>query len=568
MEKKKYKVSRWIFLSLSIIFNGFIIAYSCFSKETANSFNNWVANIFARVVNGITEKEIETIPITEMSVFLSNDKYNTIPGYEADEIPLGSAKEITYTYLPSNATDYAVEFYTDNDELVTLNSTGSKVSVVGMKEGTATIYAKNKSTGIISSTQIKVVDTVAPTSFDISLNNDDVAIGSQATINFDIDDGVLGHNELINSRYFDIRKLQFTSSKESIAIIDGYGVIKPLSIGESVITVANALSGCSKSLTINVIEGVSPPLYTELKIIGDEFCYGNDMLNDQTSHTHNHPLSIYDGDNKLDSNDFTWESSNELLVKVDKYGVMRGFRKNMTSDESATITAISKITGQSVSFDIVVKEQLPTSIAYSITNGKNVVWNYTEYSACIGDNLLISLYYQPNISQKATIVTSSNEEIIQTTNQGSSISLKLKAEGEATISVQSIINQELRFDIKINVLKAGAISGEDIENVRFSLRKVLGHAMIFLIAHVFTLITLYMFLYERKLWIIAIIQLVFSFVLASVSELIQRSIPGRGGTFADVLIDFAGAVVGFAIVTIIYLIVFLVKRKKNISQSK
>lgn len=44
-------------LSLAIIFNGFMIAYSYFSKDTANRFNNWVTNIFVRIVNNITEKK-------------------------------------------------------------------------------------------------------------------------------------------------------------------------------------------------------------------------------------------------------------------------------------------------------------------------------------------------------------------------------------------------------------------------------------------------------------------------------------------------------------------------------
>lgn len=76
------------------LFNGFIIAYSCFSKDTANRFNNWITNIFARIINGITEKEVEVIPITELSVSLSDDKYNVIPGYKDNEISLGSANEI------------------------------------------------------------------------------------------------------------------------------------------------------------------------------------------------------------------------------------------------------------------------------------------------------------------------------------------------------------------------------------------------------------------------------------------------------------------------------------------
>lgn len=566
VKKKRFRISRWIFLSFAIIFNSFIIAYSCFSKDTANRFNNWVTNIFARIINGITEKEVEVIPITELTVSLSNDKYNVIPGYKDNEIPLGSAKEIAYSYLPNNATDKAVEFYTDHNELVTLNSSGDKVSVVGMKTGVATIYGKNKSTGLISSTEVKVVDTVAPTNFDISLESTDIAIGSQATIDFDIDGGVLGHNELINSRYYDIRKLTYTSSNESVATINEYGVIKPLSIGETTVTISDHLSECSRSLTINVVSGVTPSLYSDLKISGDNVCYGNDMLYDQSSHKHNHPLSIFDGDNKLNPDDFIWESSNEILVRVDKHGVMRGFRKSTIEDETATITATSKITGQSVSFDIVVKEQLPTKLNCLISINGIKGWDLIECTACVGDVVTVELYYQPNVSNKTATVSSSNSNVVDIVNQGSVISLNLKSEGSSDIKIVSIINPTLEFEFTFYVLKAGAISSDKLDGVGYSIRKIIGHAFMFLIAHVFTLISLYMFFYKKKIWIIAIISLSISFVLASISELIQYGIPGRGGTFVDVLIDFTGAAIAFIVIGAIYLIVKLIKKRKKHQQ--
>lgn len=67
IKKKRFKISRWIFLSLAVITNGFLIAYSCFYKDTANRLNNWITNLSARFINNIAEKEVEVIPITEIS---------------------------------------------------------------------------------------------------------------------------------------------------------------------------------------------------------------------------------------------------------------------------------------------------------------------------------------------------------------------------------------------------------------------------------------------------------------------------------------------------------------------
>ncbi|GEM_PF-4076245 len=47
-------------------FNGFIIAHSYFSKDTANKLNNWITNLFSGFISNNAEKEVEVIPITEI----------------------------------------------------------------------------------------------------------------------------------------------------------------------------------------------------------------------------------------------------------------------------------------------------------------------------------------------------------------------------------------------------------------------------------------------------------------------------------------------------------------------
>lgn len=562
MEKKKYKVSRWIFLSLSIIFNGFIIAYSCLSMEQTLKLNNFIRNIYVSIVNNATERVVPNIPITGLNVHLSSDKYNNIDGYQTNEIPLGSAKEITYSYLPNDATDTAVTFYTNNNDIVELNSSGTKVSVVGIKSGIATIYGKNKTTGITSSCEVAVIDVIAPINFEISLESTTVEIGSHATLLFDIDGGVLGHNELINSRYYDIRELEYSSSNESVATIAD-GVITPLSIGDTTITVSNVSTGFTREISINVVDGITPSPYEALHIGGPSICYDNDMLRDQQTGKDHYQLEVWDGSSKLDPYDFIWESSNELLVRVDQYGVMRGFRKGALEDEYAVITATSKITSQSVTYDVIVKEQLPRKMNFTIVNGRQTVANPSDYTACVGDKVNINISYDISISKKDVIATSSNESVIEITNQGSVLSLNLIQQGNVVITVSSIVNPELSFAVRIEVLKAGSITTNQLESVGFTVRKIVGHASLFFFAQIFTLITVYMFLYNKKPWFIISISLGISLFIASLSELIQKAIPQRSGSFKDVGIDFAGAVIGAAIVIFIFLIVKLIKNKKK-----
>lgn len=558
--KNKYKFIRWAFLGVSIITNLFLVMYSCLPAKTTSQWTTFVTNIYANIVNTVTEKDIETIPIEQLSISLTDDKFNKISGYKEYEIPLGSSKVLVTSYLPSNATDKAISYYSEDNGIVFLSQNDSTVSVIGMKTGCTKIHAKNQLTGLDVSYDITVVPAVAPTSYEISVSKVNVPIGSQATISIDIDGGILGHNELLNSRYYDIRKLTYESSNTSVATINNYGVITPKEIGTSLITVSNG--NYSKQLEINVVAGTVPSSFANLRIEGSNVCYGNDMLNDQGHN--NYPLSIFDGDTKLDPHDFIWESSNELLVRVDRHGAMRGFRKSNFQDESAVITATSKITGQSVSFGVIVREELPAKMNHWIVNGDKTTWGAPqEFTTCVGDNLILNTELTPRVSNKNIEYAISNPEIIECTYQGSSLALRVIKEGNCTINISSIVNPNLKSTIKFTVLKAGSINTNDLEDVGFNIRKSIGHASLFAVAEIFTLIAIFMFLYDKKHWLSLVISLGIELVVASISETIQHFVPERFGSFTDVCINMLGVIVGAGILVTIYFIHKATHKKKN-----
>ena len=557
---KRFCVSRWIFLSVAFLINSFLIFYSCLPAKITAQWNTFVTNVFAKYVNEVTEKEIIAVPMEELNICLSEDGYNQIPGYKEYEIPLGCSKEINSCYLPQNATDKSVSYLLDDSDVLTLSQNGSKATIIGMKKGSTKIYAKNQLSGLYASFDVTVVPTTAPVLYDISISRVNIPVGSQETIAFDIDGGVLGHDELLNSRYYDIRKLSYVSSNPLVATINEYGVINPKKIGTATIIVSNG--DYSKQLEINVVDGTTPQSYTNLYIKGSNICYGNDMLNDQGNN--NYPLNIYDGETKLDANDFIWESSNELLVKVDHYGVMRGFRKSAIQDEGAVITATSKITGQSVSFDVIVREELPTTMNHWIVNGDKITWGAPqEFTACVGDNLIINTVLVPQVSNKNIEFAVSNPEIIECTYQGSSLSLRIIKEGTCIINISSVVNSNLKSTIKFTILKAGSINTNDLENVGFNLRKSIGHALLFAVAEIFTLVTLFMFLYDKKHWLSLILSLGIELVVASISETIQHFIPERFGIFTDVCINVLGAIIGASILVAFYCISEVKRNKKQ-----
>ena len=564
MKTPRFKISRWIMLSLAVLTNGFLIFYSCLSGPLTSSWNAAFTTFFASIINTFTHKDVEIIPLEKIDAKLSSKEtytYNYIPGYKVEEIPLGSAKQIECSFAPDNASDKSITYIANPSEYVTLNQNGSLVSVVGMKVGECVITAKSSDGKLTSSVNVKVVDTVAPTSYEISLEKTSIAIGSTQTIKFDIDGGVLGHDELVNFRYFDTRKLTYKSTNETVATIDEYGVIYPHQVGDSTIKVSNG--EFAKSIDINVTSGSEPTPYTNLHISGSNICYGNDMILDQSSKKNHHQLDIFDGETKLDPKDFIWTSSNELAAKVDYLGVLRGFRKISLDDETAKITAKSKLTGQIATFDIVIKNQLPNVMTVVLKNGDKTVYNPKEYTASVGDEMLVSLSYSPYTQTKDVKVTNSNPDVIAITNQGGTLSLRALIEGETSIIIESVINPELKLETKFTVVKAGAIDIDNIDDFGYYIRKSLGHAAVFALSQIFTLLTLYMFLYYKKWWLITLISLGEGLLVAGISEIIQYFVPSRSGRFLDVLIDFVGVLVGAGLALLGIFITKKIKSRKN-----
>lgn len=551
-------------MSLAILSNAFIIVFSSLSDEATAAINRPFTNFFVNIINAITKKEVKTIPVEGISAYLSNKEnyvYNYLPGYAVDEIPLGSAKQIEYTALPSDATNQTVSYSVNPTGAVSISQNENKFSIVGLKAGACEITFKSNDGGFESTVPIKVVDTVAPVSYEIALDNTEIPLGTTQTISFDIDGGVLTHDELINFRYYDIRKLTYISSSESVATIDENGVIYPHTEGNATISVFNG--DYSKSLNISVISGTTPTPYSSLSISGTDTCYENDMILDQSSKKNHFQLTPKDGETELNPEDFIWYSSNELIAKVDRHGVLRGFRKLSNEDEIVTITAKSKVTGQTVTKNVSVKYQIPNRLFFSLTVGDKEIWNPVSSTVALGDKVRINCYFEPSKCNKTFEYECSDVDVVSAEQEGTKIQIVLLKEGTVSVKVKSLANPSLSFETQIIVVSAGAISGEDVSNVQKSIRKSLGHAAMFMVAQVFTFLTLYMFFYDKKWWFYSAISVGGGLFLSGLSELIQFFIPSRDGTFIDVLIDFAGVVVGAALTFLGIYIVKKIKEKKS-----
>lgn len=128
--------------------------------------------------------------------------------------------------------------------------------------------------------------------------------------------------------------------------------------------------------------------------------------------------------------------------------------------------------------------------------------------------------------------------------------------GEWKIKVQAVLNENFWYEIQANVTK-GRVQ-LDAQNDVFSsfIRKSFGHFLAFSFDAMFLFLFLYFFLKDRHGLISASFSLLWGFVFASITELIQYFVPGRWGEWSDIGIDTAGAASG---VVFIFLFVWIIK---------
>ena len=128
-----------------------------------------------------------------------------------------------------------------------------------------------------------------------------------------------------------------------------------------------------------------------------------------------------------------------------------------------------------------------------------------------------------------------------------------------------MINELIGKSIKFVVLKEGSIKTSDLKGFGKNIRKTIGHALMFTITEIFTAMTLFMFLSNKKLWIVALCALGHSIFISSLSELIQLVEPTRHASFSDVGINLLGCAIGLILV---FGIIFIIKYSKNRKNNK
>lgn len=265
---------------------------------------------------------------------------------------------------------------------------------------------------------------------------------------------------------------------------------------------------------------------------------------------------------------FSWTSEDTNIATVDSHGLISGINCGQT-----TITATNTYNNESHSIIVKVinKLALDEENSYTITGPTLKKISDNKFKFKNGNTISIKMNFAEDATYTKVTYKSSNENVITIGPDGVMSALKV---GKATISViytdKYSVSEPFVIELQFVVEKQPLIN--DIQEFSNYIRKALGHFGVFFVLAIASFLT-YILFFKEKQWIYSIPLHFFSgYMIALISEFIQLYVPGRGGCYRDVRIDYSGfilaSIIAFSILALIYgikLLVWFIKKqtKKN-----
>ena len=566
VKKNKIIVPKAIFISFSAIINLFIIINATLPGNISSQISGFFGSIIKFFVNEF-DKKVEPINVESLSIGLDTRyELNYVDGYKDNEMILGSTKKLLVAPYPANSTNANVYFTADSEDIkISQYDFGAFIEANNDTISSFTIIAAIKNTDIKTSYTFNIVNKVAPLNFNVDEN---VTIKEGLTSIIDITP--LNTNEGVNERikynqYYDNTLLTYSSEDDSIATIDKNGIIKAHKKGKTNIVIKN--QNVTKKLSVIVENNLDSIINANdtwsIKSISNNAYIGDvyfDNTNDYISEKgkHNTPLSIDWGNITPSDTNVIYESENPLIATVDKNGLVRGNRKKGTAKIKASLASNLNM---SKTIEIEVGDVVISSLSYQNENDKDITFEN-------GLTKIISPKILPvNVTLKNLIGTSSDNNIIEVSSRGSVIAITGKNAGSCILTIAVKDNEHINISYNITITPLKPINSTNEENFFALIRKSIGHLLLFINNGIITTLALFYLLKDKlkgkKLWLIIAISLIFGFLIAGLSELIQLAVPGRNGNWNDVLIDTIGYAIGLFILKIIIAIIHAFRIKKS-----
>lgn len=305
---------------------------------------------------------------------------------------VGSSFTLTPDFTPAYASNKNVTWSSADTSIATVDENGK---VTGKSEGTTTVTCKTKDGGFTA----KCTVTVLIKTEGVTLNQTTARLWKGKTLQ-------LVHT--IKPSNATNKNVTWSSSDESVATVDGNGLVTAVAGGTATITVKTSNSSKTATCAVTVLEsvtGVTLPNDRMTLYLGQVYTLKATVLpKTATNQT------------------VTWSSSDAKIVKVSDSGVLTA-----VADGTATITVKTQDGGFSASCDVTVNPKVPvTGLTLDTTSLTIEVGQYYTFVATIKPS---------NASEKGLKWKTSDKSIMSGSQTGR---LKAHAPGTCVITVTSV----------------------------------------------------------------------------------------------------------------------------------
>ena len=534
-KKNPMKVIRWFFLAMSLFLNSFIIVHACLTPNISTAWSNAFVSFFISIFNANSKDTFVPVEVNGLEVMLDTQyTLNDIPGYLDNEIVINKTKRMRYSISPSDATNKAVSIEVSDPSVLKIEQKNNYIYLHALKNGEVTLTVSSLANDSYKKEfNFEVVDKVAPPIYSFIETDLDVYLNESFLL--PIETGS------IDSSYYDLTLLDYLFDEQYISHDDSYYEAKE--VGDTSILVGD------KSINIHIADNSSViyPMFTSIN--------GSEVISAYSSNRYEAAFS-----NEPTKDEVIWSISDPSIDFKD--GVLN--LDNVLEERVVTITA-SSILDKNVfiSKDITIK---PLEVTGFDLFGPGYGANLSDmpYYSETGQQFNIYIVDNSGATKLTGVnVTSSNPKIAEAYVQSDYIYVNSIKAGKTRITVTSISNPEVSHYVDLEVTVKGIINSDNYNSFADFVRKSIGHFTLFLVSGIFTFLSIYYLLIDnKKLKTLfgVIIPLLIGLLVAIASEVIQSFVPGRFGSFIDVMTDFSGYVIG---ALLMWLIIYLIKRKKT-----
>lgn len=187
--------------------------------------------------------------------------------------------------------------------------------------------------------------------------------------------------------------------------------------------------------------------------------------------------------------------------------------------------------------------------------------NENVYKIRNGISGKISVNFTENSTYKAATYKSSNTNVLMIGEDGTITPLKV-GKVKVIIEIDDGFDQKYLFEVELVVERTPLI--EDMKEFYYTIRKSIGHFAAFFVLGMLGALA-FSIIFDKKKWLFSIpMNCVLGFMIAGLTEFIQKYVPERYGCWDDVWLDYAGYISASVVFTgVVLLIYFFISARQH-----